>query len=124
MAITAARILEILETYGVDAVFRTYASTDHDPATGDVTLGATTNHTHKAIPPYSPGRADMARWVGDGIQGAQALTAVSSAGLAFTPAVGMEFIYDSKTWRITGVNPVRYKGNVVMYELALGGKVA
>jgi len=89
-----------------------------------VTLGARTDHTHKIIPPYAPGRADMARWVGDGIQGAEALTAVSTEGLLFTPAVGMELLYDSKAWRISGVSPVRYKGDVVLYELALGGKGA
>ncbi len=124
MAITAARVLEILEAYGVDAVFRTYTSTDYDPTQGSVTLGAETDYTHKVIPPYAPGHAEMARWVGDGIQGASALTAVSASGLSFTPAVGMELLYDRKTWRITGVSPVRYKGDVVLYELALGGKAA
>ena len=123
MAITAVRVLEVLMQYGTEGVFRTYASTSYDPATGDVTLGAATNHTHKVVPPYSPRRADMERWVGDGIKGAEALSAVSASGLSFTPAVGMEFIFAGKTWRIVSVNPVRYQGNVVMYEFALAAKV-
>jgi hypothetical protein len=123
MAITPARVLDILNAYGTDGAFRTYASTSYDPATGDVTLGAATDHTHKVVPPYAPRRADMERWVGDGIKGAEALSAVSASGLTFTPAVGMEFIYASKTWRIVSVNPIRYQGTVVMYEFALAAKV-
>jgi hypothetical protein len=120
MAISAAQVLEILARYGTDAVFRTYASTSYNPATGLVTLGAATNHTHKVVPPYSPRRGDLERWAGNtGIREAEALSGVSASGLAFTPAVGMEFVYAGKTWRITGVNPIRYQGNIVMYEVAL-----
>jgi len=123
MAITAEKVLEILTTYGTDGVFRTYASTTYAPGTGLVALGASTDHTHKVIPPYSPRRGDLERWGSvDGIREAQALSAVSASGLTFTPAVGMEFIYAGKTWRIVGVNPIRYQGSVVMYELALAAK--
>jgi hypothetical protein len=124
MAITADRVLAILQKYGADGVFRTYATTGYDPTTGAVTLGATTDHTHKIIPPYAPRRADLERWSGiEGVQVAEALSGVSAAGLTFTPAVGMEVLYDGKTWRIISVNPVRYQTDVIFYELALTARV-
>jgi hypothetical protein len=124
MAITADMVLEILTRYGTDAVFRTYASTSYAPGTGLVTLGSATDHVHKVVPPYSPRRGDLDRWGPiDGIRQAKALSAVSAAGLSFTPTVGMEFLYAGRTWRIVGVNPVRYQDAAVLYELALVAKV-
>jgi len=123
MAMTAAKVLTILTKYGADGVFRTYVTTTYDPTTGAVTLGASTDHTHKIIPPYSPGRADLERWSGiEGIKEAQALSAVSASGLTFTPAVGMEVLYDSKAWRIVGVNPIRFQDDLLLYEFALTAK--
>jgi hypothetical protein len=120
MAITADRVLAILQRYGVDAVFRTYATTSYDPASGEVTLEAATDHTHKIIPPYSPRRADLERWSGvEGVKEAEALSAVSASGLTFTPAVGMEVLYGGKTWRIVSVHPIQFQASVILYEFAL-----
>lgn len=124
MAITADRVLAILEKHGTDAIFRTYATTSYDPTTGAVTQGASTEHTHKIIPPYSPRRADLERWSGiEGVQVAEALSAVAAFGLTFTPAVGMEVLYAGKTWRIVSVNPIRYQTDALLYELALTARV-
>ncbi len=121
--ITAARILEILNEYGTNATFRTYASQTYAAGTGQVALGTKTDAVHKILPPYTLRTADLKRWSQiDGIKEAQALSAVAASGLAFTPAVGMEVLYENKTWLIKGVNPIRTAAEVVLFELALVGK--
>lgn len=123
MAITAERTLAILQTYGVDAVFRSYAVSSYDPSTGTTTRSGAADHSHKIIPPYMPGQTAAERFGGaDGVVTAEAFSAVSPSGMTVVPAVGMELIYDAKTWTITGVKAIRNAGGVVLYELALQGK--
>ena len=123
MAITAAKTLSLLAKHGVDAVFRVYGTDSYDPTTGITTHAVPADHTHKIVPPYKSGSSAMERFGGvDGVVIADAFSAVSPSGMTITPAVGMEVIYDSKTWIITAVNVVRTEAEIVLYELALASK--
>lgn len=123
MAITAERTLAILQTHGVDAVFRAHATSVYDPATGQTTHTGTADHPHRIVPPYKSGGTAAERFGGvDGVVTAEAFSAVSPSGMTIVPAVGMDLVYDGKTWTITGVNPIRNNMGVVLYELALQGK--
>ena len=123
MAITADKTLSLLARYGVDAVFRVYTTNTYDSTTGKTTQAGPVDHTHKIIPPYKPGSGGMEKFGSvDGVVKADALSAVSPSGMTITPAVGMEVIYDSKTWTITAVNPIRTQTEIVLYALALAGE--
>jgi hypothetical protein len=124
MAITAADILTKITTYGVDVTITSYASKTYDPTEGDVMLGEATAHTVKALAPYQDGGAMKRFGVPDGVIEASAFTVCSPSGLSFTPKVGMTLAYGDNTWTITAVNPVQYKTEVVLYELALHSRAA
>jgi hypothetical protein len=110
MAITAARTLGILTKYGADAVFKEYEASSYDATTGKRTMGVATQHTHKVVEESRknlvPGWAD-------------ALLYVSPSGLDFTPAIRMEVVYAGKTWTVVSVEAVSYKGDAVLYKLAV-----
>lgn len=118
MNIDAAMTLELVTEYGADAVFRVYPSKVYDPETGKATLGAPTNHTHKVV----EGQASEAFARIDGVPEADLILYVSPSGMTITPEVGMEVLYDSKTWVIFAHHRTAYKGSAVLYELALNSK--
>jgi len=109
MAITAAKTLALLTKYGADAVFKEYATSSYDPATGKRTMGTVTEHTVKAVEEHRrdrvPGWADALLYV--------------SPSVEFTPAVQMEVVYASKTWTVASVEAVAYAGDVVLYKLGV-----
>ncbi|HPD32470.1 MAG TPA: hypothetical protein PLL20_20955 [Phycisphaerae bacterium] len=110
MAITAAKALELLTKYGADVVFRVYEASSYDPATGKRTMGTAAQHTVKAVEEHRkdqvPGWADMVLYV-------------SPSGMEFVPAVLMEVVYAGKTWVVVMVKPTTFKGQTVLYELAV-----
>ena len=110
MAITAAKTLALLTKYGADAVFKEYALSSYDPTTGRRTMGTATEHTAKAVEEYR--KDQVPGW-------ADALLYVSPSGLEFTPAVQMEVVYAGKTWVVVTVKPTTFKGQTVLYELAV-----
>lgn len=115
----AALTLSLVTEYGVDVEITTHASKVYDPATSAVTLGTATTHTVKALAPYQDGGAMYRFGVGAGVVSASAFTVCSPSGLSFEPEVGMTLTYSGTTWTITAVNPIHYKSDVVLYELAL-----
>ena len=110
MAITAAKTLALLTKYGADAVFKEYATSSYDPTTGKRTMGTATEYTHKVVEERRqdqvPGWADMVLYV-------------SPSGMEFVPAVLMEVVYAGKTWVVVTVKPTAFKGQTVLYELAV-----
>ena len=125
MAITAAKVLNILTRKGADGVFETYASKTFDPDTGQVTYGDRATHTHKILPPYPPSQAFGQRdqmVTGDSFASAEALTIVSASGLTFTPGNGMRLTFGGVTYTIVGVSPLYVQSTIVAYWSALRGK--
>ena len=110
MAIDADKTLALLTKYGADAVFRVYETSSYDPTSGKRTMGAATEYTHKVVEEGRqdrvPGWADMVLYV-------------SPSGMDFTPAVQMEVVYAGKTWVVVTVKPTAFKGQTVLYELAV-----
>ena len=110
MAITAAMTLELIGEYGADAVFNEYGDSEYDPTTGKRTMGTATEYTHKVVEERRqdqvPGWADMVLYV-------------SPSGMEFVPAVLMEVVYAGKTWVVVTVRPTAFKGQTVLYELAV-----
>jgi len=110
MAIDADKTLALLTKYGADAVFRVYEASRYDPTSGKRTMGTATEYTHKVVEERRqdqvPGWADMVLYV-------------SPSGMEFVPAVLMEVVYAGKTWVVATVKPTAFKGQTVLYELAV-----
>ena len=117
MAISASKTLTMITKYGADAVFRTYPSSTYARGTGKTTLGAATDYTHKVL----EGEASKAFRQVDGVPDADLILYLSPSGLEFTPTVPMTVVYDSATWTVIAQHHWKYKGSVVLYELALNG---
>jgi len=58
----------------------------------------------------------------DGVTEADLFTIVSSSGMSIVPVVGMELLYDGKTYSIVGVTPYPYKTHILGWGLAIATK--
>jgi hypothetical protein len=111
MAITAARVLTILEKYGAAAVFH-LDTPSFDPAISATTRTGAATTTAKVV---EENRED--RITG----GADVLLYLSPAGLSFVPKVGGLVDYKGRTWTIASVLPIVYQGLIVLYEMGVQG---
>jgi hypothetical protein len=121
---------------GVDVLFRTYPSLTQDDAESTVTKGPSTDFTVKCFPPEhdfrSLGQEDdgdefetdsMKVWLPTGVGALKADG--TSAAIGFTPKIGMEVVFRSKTWRIApskgkeGIEVIQPGDDILMYALYL-----
>lgn len=125
MALSAARTLRILTKYGYDVSFRTYASSSYEVLNGKTTKGAATDHTVKILEPYGKASSPVESFDSQtGVRQACAFTIASPSGLTFTPKIGVEIIETDRTWRITAMTEIAYRGSVILYEFAIASKPA
>lgn len=117
----ASKISDVVSKHGVAAVFQTYATTVYDEATGKATRGAATSHTVTVSPPNADGGVVKRFGNIDGVKESELFAIVAASGLTCTPDVGQEFIWDSKTWSVTWVNPIRSKDGVLAYQFGIKG---
>ena len=117
----ASKVTDVIVKYGVAAVFKTYATTVYDEATGKATLGAATSHAVTVTPPNADSSVVKQFGGVDGVKGSELFAVVAASGLAFTPDVGQEFVWDGKTWAVTWVNPIRSKDGVLAYQFGIKG---
>ena len=120
--ITAARVAQIIYRYGVSAVFNTYASESYSETTGKVTRSGLTAHTVTVTPPNADGSIVKQFGPIDGVTDAALFSVVAAQGLTFEPAVGQEFVWDSRTWVVTWTSPVRGPSGVLAYQFGIKGK--
>lgn len=117
----AAKVLSVIRKYGVAAVFNAYATETYSASTGKVTRGTLTAHSVTVTPPNADG--SVAKQFGnvDGVKEASLFSVVAASGLGFAPAVGQEFVWDSKTWSVTWVNPILDNTGLIAYQFGIKG---
>lgn len=123
MSLTAAEVLAMVQEDGVSAVFNTYATpANYDATDGGVSRGARTAHPVTVIPPNAD--AGVVKQFGnvDGVKEASLFSLVPASGLSFEPYVGQEFVWDSQTWAVTWINPIRSNAGVLAYQFGIRGK--
>ncbi len=120
---TVAEVAEILTDPEVSetAVFRTYATETYSTSTGKTTRGTKTEHTVTVVTPNADGKVVQRFGAIDGVKEAALFSLVSAQGLTFEPAVGQEFVWDSQTWTVTWVNPIRGPVGVLAYQFGIKG---
>lgn len=116
-----SKVRDTIVKHGVAAVFTTYATTVYDEATGKATRGAATSNPVTVTPPNADGSVVKQFGSVDGVKEASLFAIVAASGLTFTPDVGQEFVWDSKTWTVTWTNPIRDNTGVVAYQFGIKG---
>ena len=126
MALNAARTLRMLTKLGYTVQFRTYASSSYAVGTGKTTRGQATDHPVKILAPYARASSPVERFdSATGVKQASAFTIASPSGLSFRPKIGMEIIETDRTWKITAMAEIGFKGGeIVLYEFAIASKPA
>jgi len=125
MALTQAKIKDILTKLGDDGELRTYASEKYNVATRDVTRGSSTDTTVKMVPPYKDvSGSSLNQFVAtsanpDGWKKAEAISIVEAEAISVEINLGMELIYDNVLWKILAVTPLKFKSVVLAWAVGL-----
>lgn len=113
--IIVPKVLEVLTTYGTDAVFTVPATKTYDADTGVTTEGTTTDHTVKASPPS----------VVREFQGGTVIATdrseiyIPASGLEFTPKTSMTVTIAGGTWKIVAIEELRSGDDLAAYRIEI-----
>lgn len=109
------KALEIIDKFGLNAIFNEVCQTDYVAATGAVTEINPKCHTRKITPP-----ALMDRYAdGDTVKVGDMKVSVAASGLPFTMEKGMRVEIDELEYTIISVISVYSGASVAIYDLQL-----
>ena len=110
------KIAKLLDTYGKDVIFEEIALKKYDPENGTVTEAGHVQHPWKITPPegYEARMID-----GETIRTGDERTYIAAQDIPFSPVPGMKVSYDSLTWRVVSVQPIRTGEETGAYEIQL-----
>jgi len=109
------KVLAVLDKYGTNATFTAQVAT-YNPATRSVSGGTPAPKVWKMAPPspYAKNLLD-----GDAIRIEDLSTVIAASGITFTPAIGMDVLFNALTYKIVSINTLRSGDDIAAYELQL-----
>ena len=110
------KIKSIIDTYGKNVVFVVPGLASYDPDDGSVIESGVKKYTVKSTPPANY-NSDMID--GDTIESNDCSISISSSGLLFTPANGLEVTFDNQSWRVMNVITGYTGDEIGIYEMQL-----
>jgi len=87
----------------------------YSPSTGAVTETVTTH----LLVPCTDVYDEVQQLEPGGTAARVSARMIMPSGLAFTPALGMRVLYQSRRWQVDQVEPIRLQGGVAAYQLAV-----
>jgi len=116
MAITADKLLSLLERKGITATVRTYPDATFDPKTNKTTLGAIKPYSVKVIPPYRNQEGYKNAVL---VTSGNGMTGLANKDLLFEVKAGLIIEINSKRWTVIGFTPISNKNGIVFYLLEI-----